>query len=495
MSLELRQDGHKTIKGNAGNNVIRPDRCVVHDRPHFIPTKLGKQAKQAQGDCNYQQPPSGYVRNHIMSTDHKVPPVNDTLNVAKMQCRRNFNKTDYREQVTFKNTNIVISREDPSQVKADVIINFIDPKLKPIGPVSRNLQKSAGDDYKQAIKKNLSQEGELEVSENRLFSGRKLNSLWVLNVHLPKYKMNTQISSTLVYRAIVKTLMTVCDNNHKVVLLSPTDIPCLGYSEAKVLRIILQALWKVTHTSQNTLTKVFMPVQTPHTAQHLVHLSQKLLKGEKIFEERPVVPEGTNTGKMQRADKYVTDPQQIAKDISAKPGDLDIDFDKVDLGKMQENDPNFKPMIDYLKKGILPLDNKRAKKLKREASSYDLFGGYLYHLWVIPGQNSIEHRARFQFCVPQNLQSHLMYVYHDIPLAAHRSAEKMYTAIRMHYFWPGMFLHIQIGRLIAFEWIHLDDMIVVMKESSLLWVALSQFKLNALRECGDRRMDHTYQAS
>jgi hypothetical protein len=52
-------------------------------------------------------------------------------------------------------------------------------------------------------------------------------------------------------------------------------------------------------------------------------------------------------------------------------------------------------------------------------------------------------RVRFQLCETEPLKTKLMFASHDLPLSAHRSADKMYTAMWLNYFWRKMFKDIQ----------------------------------------------------
>ena len=52
-------------------------------------------------------------------------------------------------------TKIFISREDPSAITSDAILNFFTPDLKPVHPASKSVQLMAGPTYKKSIQPSL----------------------------------------------------------------------------------------------------------------------------------------------------------------------------------------------------------------------------------------------------------------------------------------------------------------------------------------------------
>lgn len=57
--------------------------------------------------------------------------------------------------------------------------------------------------------------------------------------------------------------------------------------------------------------------------------------------------------------------------------DSTLDIDKV--RKLQQEDPDLLPMLDYLKDGELPHDNKTARRIIVESSFYTMLDNMLHH--------------------------------------------------------------------------------------------------------------------
>nr|GEV03234.1 reverse transcriptase domain-containing protein [Tanacetum cinerariifolium] len=87
-------------------------------------------------------------------------------------------------------------------------------------------------------------------------------------------------------------------------------------------------------------------------------------------------------------------------------------------------------LVDYLKKGVLPGDNKEARKLRLKARQYELIEGVLYRRpFLIPWLR----------CVGQLQADYVMREIHEGSYSMHaRPRSVVAKAIRLGYYWPTM---------------------------------------------------------
>ena len=358
-----------------------------------------------------------------------------------------FHRTNKRVFHNAPSTTIAISREDPSAIPAEAIINLVTPDLKPIGPASKSVQLAAGRTHKKLIQQSLNKNGRLNLGHGRKIKGTSISSMWVYNLNLPHYKMNKKETPTLVYKYLTKALESLKEDKIDRIVIPPNDLTSLGYSETKALQLVSQVVWDFCHSQKPLVKDIFIPVQTQGMAGKLNNIFAKWHKNPKIriFTPISLPTQKKFTAKYFRPDKHVTDPQQLIQDTSLSQDYSKLDFrlDPNEVGKLQSKDPYFKLIINYLRDGELPDDYKIAKKVRKDAPNFELIGDILYRFYVAPGTCKFENRARFQLCVPYSLRPRLLYAYHDCPISAHRNTVKMYAALKLAYYWKCMYADIQ----------------------------------------------------
>ena len=106
---------------------------------------------------------------------------------------------------------------------------------------------------------------------------------------------------------------------------------------------------------------------------------------------------------------------------------------------MQRKDPELSLMIKYLEDRELPEDRKVAHRLSVEANEYVLENGVLFHLYYPRGKGPKSERVIKQLAVPHSLRNDVLLAYHDALLAGHQGIKRTYHAIRLKYFWVGMY--------------------------------------------------------
>ena len=110
---------------------------------------------------------------------------------------------------------------------------------------------------------------------------------------------------------------------------------------------------------------------------------------------------------------------------------------------VQRQDAQLLEMIQYLSDGVLPSDDKAARKLILESEDHILDEGVLYHLWYPRAPGHRNDRVIKQLVVPVQLRNDVLLSFHDSLIGgAHQGIERTYSIIRERYYWPGMYADI-----------------------------------------------------
>ena len=111
--------------------------------------------------------------------------------------------------------------------------------------------------------------------------------------------------------------------------------------------------------------------------------------------------------------------------------DGSVDFDQEELKHKQGSDSTLIPMINYLRNGELPEDDKSARSIVFESSKFELDGGVLYY------ENPAFPR-RHCVVVPVSLCSRIMEEAHSSCFGGHFGERKIYDRLRRFVWWRGM---------------------------------------------------------
>ena len=135
-----------------------------------------------------------------------------------------------------------------------------------------------------------------------------------------------------------------------------------------------------------------------------------------------------------------TDPCPINIDDSntppPTPSNPNVPLEMIDLPKdiisLQNQDPYFGPIINYLCNDKLPDDDQTARVVLLQADYFTLVEGILYR---------IEPRTHYhlKLAVPKSLQSEILYLCHSHILSMHWGIYKTYNKIKVHYYFPCMY--------------------------------------------------------
>ena len=112
-------------------------------------------------------------------------------------------------------------------------------------------------------------------------------------------------------------------------------------------------------------------------------------------------------------------------------------FTKQKLIDMQSTDNLLKPIIDHLKYGWTPDDQKQAAKLYTKAANFIIIDSILYHVWILSGKGHKRDRTLSQLVVPDTLVPEILHHTHE-DLGAHRGITKMINILKLNYYWEAM---------------------------------------------------------
>ena len=109
-----------------------------------------------------------------------------------------------------------------------------------------------------------------------------------------------------------------------------------------------------------------------------------------------------------------------------------------DLETLQKNCPNIGGIWHYLDSGILPDDQKAARRIVYESESCHIDNGLLYHQ-QIPKDNNLRKVTPLvkQLVVPDHLRPSILVAFHDN--RAHCGVSKTYTGVLAKYYFPGLY--------------------------------------------------------
>ena len=105
-----------------------------------------------------------------------------------------------------------------------------------------------------------------------------------------------------------------------------------------------------------------------------------------------------------------------------------ISLDMNTIQSLQQADQFLSPMLEYLKDGKLPLDDKKARRIVLESQYYSLLDNILHH----------ESPTHTCVVIPKGLQKELIEEAHGGLFAGHFSERKVYDRLRRYAWWYGM---------------------------------------------------------
>ena len=102
------------------------------------------------------------------------------------------------------------------------------------------------------------------------------------------------------------------------------------------------------------------------------------------------------------------------------------------MASQQRVDPKLKAIIEYLDGGVLPTDEKLAKRLVLECSRFTIQDGVLFYV-------DTARKNSLRIAVPSDSQRKLLEEIHGGSLSGHFAARSMYNILARQYWWEGIY--------------------------------------------------------
>ena len=111
------------------------------------------------------------------------------------------------------------------------------------------------------------------------------------------------------------------------------------------------------------------------------------------------------------------------------------------IAEIQQTCPDIGPMYNYIAHGDLPKEDKLARKVILEADQYGMREQVLYHVFSPRTKGTLQlDKVINQVVVPKCLRSQILSEYHDSLIGGgHQGFDRTYCAIKMKYYWSGMY--------------------------------------------------------
>ena len=116
---------------------------------------------------------------------------------------------------------------------------------------------------------------------------------------------------------------------------------------------------------------------------------------------------------------------------SVTTSESEVHIDTVELQAKQKSDPELAAMINYLTEGVLPADDKFAKRIVFESSRYEMIDGILnFENPAFPGRQCV--------VVPKCLREAILTEAHASCFGGHFSERKVLDKLRRFVWWKGL---------------------------------------------------------
>lgn len=121
--------------------------------------------------------------------------------------------------------------------------------------------------------------------------------------------------------------------------------------------------------------------------------------------------------------------------------DYNLPLDANKLRILQETDPYFKPIYDYLAHDILHSKAKSERSVHLQSEQYILWNGLLFRLCIDENANKFE-RSTLQLVISETIVDSIILKYHDNLLSNHQGVMRTYLTIRKSFYFRNMFQRI-----------------------------------------------------
>ncbi len=139
-------------------------------------------------------------------------------------------------------------------------------------------------------------------------------------------------------------------------------------------------------------------------------------------------------------DEATSSQGQQLESIAEEP-ELNVLLDQGTLHQRQREDPELKPLIEYMETGKLPDVESQAHKIQFMAQHHCLDAKGIL-LWTQEGPGLVP--RQYPMVVPRGLRPEIMEAYHDdVYAGGHLGFAKTLQKIKRHYYWPGMWVEVK----------------------------------------------------
>ena len=140
-----------------------------------------------------------------------------------------------------------------------------------------------------------------------------------------------------------------------------------------------------------------------------------------------------NADALSRNPALVVDETALVCSVEAEEDPLLMQFDQsmTEIRELQQKDPDLVSYFEYFEQGVIPTDDKAARKLIMECKKYELVDGVLHF-------ENPSFPGRWCIVVPKAVRPTLLKEAHAGCFAGHLSQRKIYDRLRRSYYWQGM---------------------------------------------------------
>ena len=115
--------------------------------------------------------------------------------------------------------------------------------------------------------------------------------------------------------------------------------------------------------------------------------------------------------------------------------DYHLPYERRELSKMQQRDPYFGPIYDFIASGITPSNRNATKRIINLAENFVLVEQVLFRL--LTDRNTDE--VKLTLCVPEELLPAILHLHHSSLLSGHLGIQRSYATLRKLYYIPHLY--------------------------------------------------------
>ena len=131
------------------------------------------------------------------------------------------------------------------------------------------------------------------------------------------------------------------------------------------------------------------------------------------------------------------DNTEIVAEIETEETEM-VSFDAEDIAPLQRTCPEFRQIMAYIEKGILPTNAHEARSVIAKSETYEMIDNRLHHIWEPKDRHLIELKPRInQLCIPRSLREEIIQGYHHNN--CHVGFDRTYASIKESYYWPNLY--------------------------------------------------------